>query len=377
MPQPATSPGPARPSFAQRNWVTRNFLVGIRHPEWRRLREANAIDDAFRGRAAVLGLLSRFNTLAARREEARFGTAIAATEIRHPPVFLLGFWRSGTTHLHQLLGRDPRFGYVSTLQAIHPATSLVTGSLFGRRGTRQRPMDGVQVGSGTPQEDEFALATSSLASPFLGYVFPRRSAFYDRYLSFDDVGSAELTRWKAALLWTLKKATYLNGGRPLVLKSPPHTARVRLLRELFPDARFVHIHRNPFDVFRSHFSLNESIGWNTYLQIPDEAELVEDVLRRYRLMFGALFRDQGRIPRGRFFETSYRALIADPLAVLEELYGVLDLPSFAQIRPAFASQFAAQPAYVRQEKPSLAPGLTDRIAAAAGESMERWGYRKE
>ncbi len=374
---PDTIPAPRRtsPSFAQRNWVGRNFLVGIRHAEWQRLCAENEIDGSFRGRAAVLGLLSRFNSMMARREEERYGAAIAATEIKHPPVFLLGFWRSGTTHLHQLLGRDPRFGYVSTLQAIHPSTSLVSAGVFGRRGTRQRPMDGVQVGSGTPQEDEFAIASRSLASPFLGYVFPRRSAYYDKYLTFDEAGPEEIARWKDALLWTMKKATYLSGGRQLILKSPPHTARVRRLQELFPKAKFVHLHRHPVDVLRSHLSLDESIGWNSYLQIPAHDALAEAALRRYGLMFNALFRDVPAIPRGQYFETSYKELTARPLDVLEAMYGALGLPDFGEVRPGLAAYFAAQPAYVRQEKAPLAAGMQERILDVAGESMARWGYK--
>lgn len=37
----------------------------------------------------------------------------------------------------------------------------------------------------------------------------------------------------------------------LLIKSPVHTARVKLLLELFPDAQFIYIHRHPFDVFKS------------------------------------------------------------------------------------------------------------------------------
>ena len=37
----------------------------------------------------------------------------------------------------------------------------------------------------------------------------------------------------------------VRSPKRIVLKSPAHTARVRVLLELFPKARFVHIIRDP------------------------------------------------------------------------------------------------------------------------------------
>ena len=350
------------------------MLGGITRKSWRELKAANEIDPAFRGRAALLGLLAGFNGLAAGWEERKYGGRIAATEIKTPPLFLLGHWRSGTTWLHQLLCLDPQFGYVSSLQAIHPSTSLVTGRLFGGDGVRKRPMDNVLQGAGSPQEDEFAVATRSLVSPFLGFVFPRRASFYDRFLNFDDGAPSEVDAWKKAMLTTVRKATMMAGGRPLVLKSPPHTARIRLLLELFPDARFVHLHRNPFDVFRSNLALNDTLAWHSYLQVPRPEDLVEAALRRYRLMFAAYFRDQPLIPAGRFFETSYAELVRHPVETLDDLYRGLSLPGFAAFRPVLARHLAAQPSYGRREHAALPAELRDRIAAEAGGALHRWGY---
>ena len=39
--------------------------------------------------------------------------------------------------------------------------------------------------------------------------------------------------------------------KPLLVKSPVHTARVRMLLKLFPKARFLYIHREPLKVFAS------------------------------------------------------------------------------------------------------------------------------
>ena len=96
-----------------------------------------------------------------------------------------------------------------------------------------------------PQEDEFAPCLMSLRSLYLGISFPRREDDYARYLDFRGVPQHEVDEWKSAFTGFLKKLTF-KYDRPLVLKSPPHTARIRMLLEMFPDARFVHIHRHPY-----------------------------------------------------------------------------------------------------------------------------------
>ena len=78
----------------------------------------------------------------------------------------------------------------------------------------------------------------------------------------------------------MRKLTF-KYGRPLVLKSPPHTARIRLLLEMFPEARFVHIHRHPYQVFRSCRHYHDTAVWYSYLQKPDTSLNDDRIIRRY------------------------------------------------------------------------------------------------
>jgi hypothetical protein len=357
--------------------IGRHLLGGITHDAWLRLRRDNDIDAEFRGRAALLGLLSRVNSYAARREERVYGDEIAQTTIAEDPVFLLGHWRSGTTYLHHLLSLDPRFAFVTTVQAIHPATSLVTSPLFTRRANHKRPMDNVVQGPGTAQEDEFAVASLSLCSPFVGFVFPRRAEHYDRFLTFDDTTLDDTLAWKAAVLRTARKATLIAGGRRLVLKSPPHTARIRLILELFPHAKFVHLHRNPVDVLRSTLGLNRNLAWYSYLQRPNEAALQNDAFRRYRLMHEAYFRDERLVPAGNLIELSYRELTENPMAACGQIYRALGLADFEVFAPRLALYLRNQPKYEPPPREPIAAELKTRIGRVAEPSIARWDYRDE
>ena len=212
-----------------------------------------AIDLRHSPRALVATAISASNSVNARMEWRRFGRRIEAAHVE-APLFILGHYSSGTTHLHNLLALDPQFAAPTLFQVLNPHTFLSTerwaAPVADRLIVRRRYQDEMALGAGMPSEDEFATCVMTGVSPYMGWCFPGDGAYYDRFLTFRDAQETEIDRWKHALTTFLKKLT-LRYGRPLVLKSPPHTARIRLLLELFPDARFVHIHRDPYAVFRS------------------------------------------------------------------------------------------------------------------------------
>ena len=230
-------------------------LQGMTLGEWWALlrRHRFAIDLRHSPRALVQTAASVSNSAGARLERQRFGRRIDATPVQ-APLFILGHYRSGTTHLHNLLALDPQFAAPTFFQVLNPHTFLTTerfaSPIVDRLIVRRRYQDEMALGAGVPSEDEFAVCAMTGLSPYLAWCFPCDGAGYDRYLTFREPTDGEIARWGAALTTFLKKLT-LRHGRPLVLKSPPHTARIRLLLGLFPDARFVHIRRDPYVVFRS------------------------------------------------------------------------------------------------------------------------------
>jgi len=251
-----------------------NYLAGITAGDWWRLLRENhfSVDPEYWHRAAFVTLASCMNSFYRREEERLFSSRVRATEIA-PPLFVLGHWRSGTTHLHNLLAQDNnQFAHANTYQVVNPHTFLSTEQANTRRFAwmvpKTRPMDNMALDFQAPQEDEFAPCLMSLHSLYLGISFPRREEHYARYLTFEDVPPAEIEQWKSAFVEFMRKLSF-KYHRPLVLKSPPHTARIRILLDLFPDARFVFIHRDPYQVFQSCRHYFDTATWFTYLQRPD------------------------------------------------------------------------------------------------------------
>ena len=172
-----------------------------------------------------------------------------------PPLFVLGHWRSGTTHLHNLLAVDERFAFPNNYQALFPHALLSmerTQSPFIQWFlSPRRPMDNIEWTMRSPQEDEFALCVMTFMSPCMGWFFPKRRDHYDRYLTFRGVDRARGEAVAIGAGGVLQAAQLEVPSGPLVLKSPPHTGRIRRLLEIFPRAKFVHVHRDPYAVFSS------------------------------------------------------------------------------------------------------------------------------
>jgi hypothetical protein len=161
--------------------VKLNYLLGITLDNWLKLLRTNRIDPAYWHRAALISGLSLMNTLYRRREARLFDQAIRATEITQPPIFIIGHWRSGTTHLISMLGLADQLVYPNSYQVANPYTFLTTERVNTRRFAflmpTRRPMDDMPLGYHTPQEDEFALCLMTL-SPYLGMSFPHRQDHY-------------------------------------------------------------------------------------------------------------------------------------------------------------------------------------------------------
>lgn len=379
-----TSPAAPRKDAARlflARWVF-TPLAGVRFRGWLSLlrRFGVHIPPTYWPRTLFTTLMSVGNSVIVRHENRRYGARLNEIKVK-APVFILGHHRSGTTHLWNLISLDPQFAYPTVLQAVFPHTFLTCESLFhgpaARLTPRTRPQDNVQFGADAPLEEERAICTTCFLSMQMARHFPREREAFMRYLTMRDATPEEQSQWRAGLDRFARKLLLRHGAdRTLLFKAPDHTGKIRLILDLYPDARFIHIHRHPCEVYSSTLSMEIKTQPLYAYQPLDTDNLEEFVLRRYREMYDAFFADRALIPDGQFAEIAFDDLRREPVSSLERLYQEVHLGSFDAVLAPLEKHLETLAGYRMNSYSRLDEPTRERIATRWEQSFRAWSYPK-
>jgi omega-hydroxy-beta-dihydromenaquinone-9 sulfotransferase len=284
---------------------------------------------------AMTAALSLFRTY----EHRKFHQLVKKVKVKEP-VFIIGHFRSGTTFLHYLLGQDPNLGYVSTFETMTPGMIIANEEMFKNLVKNhlpaKRPMDDLEMHANLPYEEEYAIANMSPFSFYHGWYFPKRwNHYFDKYVLFKNSSQQEIDTWKQTYDYFLKKITYKNNGNHIILKNLVNTARIKHLLDLYPNARFIHIHRNPYHVYRSTWKLYQKILPIFSFQHIDSETLDTYILESYKKLFTAYLKEKHLIPKENLIEYSYNTFIKHPIDTIKKTYDSLRLSGFDNARPLF------------------------------------------
>jgi hypothetical protein len=366
--------------------------------------------------------MSILNSIMGLLDHLIYGNQIETAEIHPSPVFILGHPRTGTTLVHSLLALDSeQFSYCSTFCAGFPSCFLWFESigkiLFSGVIDDTRPMDNVKLDFDLPQEDELATnVLSAGVSPYMPLFFMQQESEFRPFYAFD-MGTNESTNdssssdderlepsvmakarkiWIDSFLYLLRKLTVRDdyqrqpnaGRRRLILKSPVHTARITLLNQLFPEAQFIYIHRNPYDVFRSAAHMADTTYWYTYVNTPSNDEITEFILRQYEILYDRY--EQGRKDllqdtvkehnnKQRLVEISYDDVSRRPMETAQKIYKELGWNWTPRYQERLESELVGHEFrdYQKNSHKSLDPSMKELINKRWGPSFERFGYKKE
>lgn len=327
--------------------------------------------------AFTITLLSVTNQLLKWASELVHGRSLARTRVSPDPIFIIGHWRSGTTWLHQLLMQDPRFGAPTRLACFCPETFLLTQGLV-RRILRMflpdsRPMDNVDLDPDGAEEDEVALLLSGAMSSYRGLMFPND----EDILAFSpvDMSANEGAFWRRRWNAFLTRVQMINPGKRLVLKSPTHSLRIAEILHNFPDARFIHIHRDPYKVYMSNLRTRRAMYSVMSLQdmLPSDAEMEARAIFGFREFHRVLESDKALIPKGQLATISYEDLCIDPAGQLAGLYDHLNLGDFTTVKPQVDRILDASEPY-QNNRYDLSEETRRLIDREFGEYFDIYGY---
>jgi len=335
-------------------------------------------------RAAMITGLSLPSSLMARVDDALYASKLAEMNVDPTPIIVIGHWRSGTTHLHGLLGRDPNHCYSTVYQAVFPGSFLSTGK-WGPRLLKNalpptRTYDNMAHGWFEPAEDEIGLLKLNGGMSFYSaLMFPDRFAEFEKYIDFMEATEDERRIWKNTLVHFIKKIMLASGGKRVILKSCPHSARIRMLLELFPDAKFIHIHRHPARVFRSMVHMRSKVDWENFMVRPEDSFLSqrwEHTALLGERIFERIIEDRALIPKENLVEIAYGDFIGNEMQVLSKIYKQFRLPDWERFERVLHPYLDTLKNY-KVNKLELSPELDDFVYERWRMVYDTYGYSKE
>ncbi len=174
----------------------------------------------------------------------------------------------------------------------------------------------------------------------------------------------------------VRKISYAHGGRKRILfKNPASTTRMLLLKKIFPDAKFVHIVRNPYDVFPSMQKLwarlQEGWGWEDSSRVDYESitlDIYEGVMRRF-------LEDRSKVPSGDIVEVRYDDLDQRPEETIAAIYDGIDPEGKEAAVERTRAHLAGKKPY-QKNKHRLEDAQLDAIEERCGFAIDEWGFKR-
>lgn len=362
--------------------ITENPLAGGGFINWiRLLRENNRPKSKYILRVLYVTVMTILFLPCRVLQNLIYRQKINAAKIEKDPVFMLGHFRSGGTHLMNLMTRDDQWGFISTTQAILPGMFLMgrtIRNIFNLFLHEKRPMDNVMVTPESPEEPEHAICNSIPYGFYHGLCFPDRMMDYFRNsVLFENGPSGKIHRcWEKTYLKILKACTFSNAGKQLLIKNPPDTARIPHILKIFPDAMFIFLYRNPYVMFPSIKKFYRVYIDDWQLRDICDEDLEDNILQIYRQIMDRYQQDKQLIPGEHLLEVRFEDLEDHPLEELKRIYGHLGLEGFEDSVDNFKDYIDTQRDY-QKNRYSLTKQQIERISQEWSEDINRWGYTPE
>ncbi len=329
-----------------------NTLVGARWDTFKALAPRSEVDKEYmrkyRLTKIVCAILSRLQPIEDRRYRKLEDPSTA------DPLFILGHWRSGTTFVHNIFACDDHFGYTTTYQTVFPNLMLFGQPFFKKSVSslmpEKRPTDNMELKVDLPQEEEFALSSMIPYSYYDFWYFPQRMLEYcDRYLTFEKITDHEKQVFMKEFRRLVVTSLHNTGGTQFLSKNPPHTGRIETLLEMYPNAKFIYLKRNPYTVFESTWSFFNNIIRTLQFQSITPRQLETNIVEAYRRLYFRYEEQKHLIPAGNLVEIKFEDFEADPFGMTRDLYGSLGLQGFAESEKAITAYIDKKKGYKKNQ----------------------------
>jgi omega-hydroxy-beta-dihydromenaquinone-9 sulfotransferase len=284
------------------------------------------------------------------------------------PIIIVGTGRCGSTVFHRLLAKHPGVMWLSGLCDRYPTRPAWNRrAVTAMRNPLLRPL------------------LASRIQPSEAYLFWDRHAYGFSAPCRDLVRTDVTARVKKQVRAAIEPM--LTPARSRLLLKITGWPRIGFLREIFEDARFIHIVRDGRAVASSLLHVDfwrgwqGPQGWRAGLLSPEDQATWESYDRSFTALAGLEWRIQMRaleaarqsLDPKRFFEVRYEAFCQQPLDTCRRVLEFAELPASSEFdREVEAASIRDMSNRWRDD---LTPAQQDLLDDLLGEDLPRYGYQ--
>ncbi|MFK8186311.1 MAG: beta-ketoacyl synthase N-terminal-like domain-containing protein [Phormidesmis sp.] len=240
------------------------------------------------------------------------------------PLFILGLPRTGSTYLHNLLCQDPSVRWLSLWEGYTPYPSpdpktytsdpriqqtqntFKNYEFFTPESTAMHKYD-----AHAPEECVWLLQNDFACTSF---SFLTQIPAYTAWLKQQD-----MTPVYAYYRQQLQLLDWKFSSDRWVLKNPFHLADLSALETIFPDARFIQTHRDPYRVVASYCRLIENLR-PVYSDQLDKRAIGQEILGILAHQVEQGMKARAAISQERLCDISFGSLVKDPVGTVRQIY---------------------------------------------------------
>lgn len=356
-----------------------NTLVGADWKTFKGITGGQNIGKGYRTKyqltKAICWLLSTLKPI----QDRRYNKQLKNLEINMEPVFILGHWRSGTTFVHNVLAHDKHFGYTTTYQTVFPHMMMWGQPMFKKTMAwlmpDKRPTDNMELNVDLPQEEEFALSNMLPCSYYNFWFLPENMLEYcDRFLTMKTATAEEHRIFRETFMKLIKISLWNTKGSQFLSKNPPHTGKVKEILEMFPNAKFIYLMRNPYTVFESTRSFFTNTIVPLQLQKISAAKMEENILEVYSRLYHTYEEEKKLIPQGNLIEIKFEDFEADALSMTEKIYNTLSIPGFEAAKADISAYLEKKKGY-KKNAYKYDPRTVELVEKHWDFALKQWDYK--